>query len=301
MFDVVGVGANSVDQVLIIPGKISALMASGKMRVADRHVFCGGQAATTLSACAALGLKSRYLGCFGSDDYGRMMRAELERRGVDVRHAVDRDAQNADAIIIVDGEGRRTVMWDRNERLRLEPEHLHAGILAARLVHIDDVDRSAALRVCRMAHEAGTPVTSDIEQVNEWTEQLISGVTYPILEQNVPRQLTGETDPERALRKLRRLNANLLCMTRGDKGAVALEGDRFHIVPAVDVKMVDDTGAGDTFRAGFIYGLLQSWSVPDILRFANATAAVSCTRLGAIPSVPTLEEVQALLTATLQS
>ena len=60
------------------------------------------------------------------------------------------------------------------------------------------------------------------------------------------------------------------------------------------VKVVDATGAGDVFRAGFIYGLLQKWAVPEILRFANATAAVSCTRLGAIPSVPTLDEVRAL-------
>jgi sugar/nucleoside kinase (ribokinase family) len=60
------------------------------------------------------------------------------------------------------------------------------------------------------------------------------------------------------------------------------------------VKVVDATGAGDVFRAGFIYGLLQRWPVPEILRFANATAAISCTRLGAIPSVPALGEVLAL-------
>lgn len=295
MFDVVGVGANSVDQVLIIPGATRALVSSGKVRVATRHFFCGGQTATALAACAAMGLRSRYLGCFGADDYGRMIRTELQRRGVDVRHALDTDAPNADAIIVVDADGRRTVLWDRHESLRLEPDHLHPGILAARIVHIDDVDQSAALRACRMAREADTPVTSDIDQVNDGTEELISSVTYPILEHNVPTKLTGESDPERALRKLRRLNPHLLSMTMGERGAVALEGDRFHISPAFEVKVVDDTGAGDVFRAGFIYGLLQEWDVPQLLRFANAAAAVSCTRLGAIPSVPSLEEVQDLL------
>jgi sulfofructose kinase len=295
MFDVVGVGANSVDQVLIIPGEIGALVSSGKMRFARRHLFCGGQTATTLAACAALGMRSRYLGCFGSDDYGRMIRTELQRRGVDVRHALDTDAPNADAVIVVDADGHRTVLWDRNESLRLEPDLLHPGILAARIVHVDDVDQSAALRACRMAREADTPVTSDIDQVNDGTEELISSVTYPILAHDVPTKLTAESDPERALRKLRRLNRHLLCMTLGDRGAVALEGDCFHVAPAVKVKVVDDTGAGDVFRAGFIYGLLQGWDVPQLLRFANAAAAVSCTRLGAIPSVPSLEEVQDLL------
>jgi sugar/nucleoside kinase (ribokinase family) len=61
------------------------------------------------------------------------------------------------------------------------------------------------------------------------------------------------------------------------------------------VKVVDGTGAGDVFRAGFIYGLLQKKSVPDQLRFANAAAGLSCTRLGAMPSVPALRDVQELL------
>ena len=61
------------------------------------------------------------------------------------------------------------------------------------------------------------------------------------------------------------------------------------------MNVVDGTGAGDVFRAGFIYALRQKWPVPEMLRFANAAAATSCTRLGAIPSVPTLDEVQALL------
>jgi sugar/nucleoside kinase (ribokinase family) len=86
-----------------------------------------------------------------------------------------------------------------------------------------------------------------------------------------------------------------MVITLGDQGAVALDGDVFYAAPAFQVKVADATGAGDVFRAGFIYGLLQQWPMPEILRFANATAAVSCTRLGAIPSVPTLSEVRALL------
>ena len=111
----------------------------------------------------------------------------------------------------------------------------------------------------------------------------------------MPASITGERDPERALRKLRRLNGGVLVMTRGVEGSVALDGDAFHMAPAFAVKVVDGTGAGDVFRAGFIYGLLQKWAVPETLRFANAAAALSCTRPGAIPSVPELGEIQRLL------
>ena len=84
-----------------------------------------------------------------------------------------------------------------------------------------------------------------------------------------------------------------MVITLADQGAVALERDTFYASSAFKVKVVDATGAGDVFRAGFIYGLLQKWAVPEILRFANATAGISCTRLGAIPSVPRLNEVNA--------
>src|SRR4029453_13900311 len=97
-------------------------------------------------------------------------------------------------------------------------------------------------------------------------------------------------DPERALRKLRRLNEGVVCVTLGARGAAALDGDRFYISPAAAVTVVDNTGAGDVFRGAFIYGVLQKWPTPEILRFANATAGTCCPRLGAIAGVPTQDE-----------
>ena len=69
----------------------------------------------------------------------------------------------------------------------------------------------------------------------------------------------------------------------------------FGVVPGFKVTAIDTTGAGDHFRAGFIHGVIQGWPIADILRFANATAAVSCTKRGAIASAPTLAEVERLL------
>jgi sugar/nucleoside kinase (ribokinase family) len=76
---------------------------------------------------------------------------------------------------------------------------------------------------------------------------------------------------------------------------MALDGDRLVHVPAFSVHAVDTTGAGDVFRAGYVYGVLAGWSTPDVLRYANAAAAISCTRLGAISAAPTPAEVEQML------
>lgn len=297
MLDVVGVGTNSVDEVLQLPLDTGALPMGGKVRVSDRRFLCGGQTATVVAACAALGLRSGYVGAFGSDGHGTLIRKTLADSGIDVSHAVECDAPNRGAVILVDPQGTRTVLWHRSDRLTIPPEKLQRSALRARIVHVDDDDPELAMNAAIVAGRAGVAVTSDLEHASDYTERLISTVAYPIFEQHLPASMTGETDPERALRKLRRLNRGVLVMTRGELGSVALDGDAFHAAPAFTVKVVDATGAGDVFRAGFIYGLLQPWPVPDVLRFANAAAALSCTRLGAIPSVPTLGEVQHFLAA----
>jgi sugar/nucleoside kinase (ribokinase family) len=171
----------------------------------------------------------------------------------------------------------------------------------ARLLHVDDLDEDASIAAARIAVDAGVLVTSDIDRVTRQTAALMALSTVPIFSAHVPSELTGEPDPERALRALRQGHSGWLCVALGIDGAMLLDGDRLHSVPAFRVHAVDTTSAGDVFRAAFIYALLQSQGPAEILRFASAAAAIACTREGAITSVPTLEEIQQLLTRTPQA
>jgi sulfofructose kinase len=117
----------------------------------------------------------------------------------------------------------------------------------------------------------------------------------PILAEHVPRALTGESDLERALRMLRKSHGGPLCVTLGARGSMLLDGDQLYRVRAPSVHAVDATGAGDVFRGAFIDALLRGDNPVDILRFANAVAALSCTREGALDSVPTRREVEEFL------
>ena len=301
-FDVVGIGENSLDLVYRIPGgsadtPLHLAAPNAKVRASAHSISCGGQVATTLAACATLGLRAAYIGTFGEDANGQRARDALTAARVDTSQSVVRPAPNRHAVIVVDERnGDRTVVWHRDPKLAMRVDDIPSAVVShARLLHVDDLDEDASIAAARMAVGAGVPVTSDVDRVTDQTIVLIALSTVPILSAHVPSALTGERDPERALRKLRTSHSGWLCVTLGSDGAMLLEGDRLHHMPAFTVEAIDTTGAGDVFRAAFIYALLQSQSPTQILRFASAAAAISCTREGAMTSVPTLEEIQQLI------
>jgi len=302
-WDVVGVGANSVDYVYRLPTYPEPQGPNSKLKVSSHRISCGGQIATTLSTCAAMGLRSKYVGAVGADGNGQRLRAELQHRGIDVSGVVERDALNAYAVILVaEGVGERIVLWERSEALALRASEIPAdAIAAARVLHVDDVDQEAGIAAARMGRAAGVQVTSDIDRVTERTAELVATVTIPIFAEHVPPALTGESDPERGLRKLRRTHAGMLCVTLGPHGAMLLDGDRAYHEPAFPIDPVDTTGAGDVFRGAFIVALLRGDAPADIIRFANAAAAVSCTRPGAIDGVPTLADAEKMMDESARS
>ena len=302
MFDVVGVGANSVDYVYRLPEFPTPDGPAAKLRIRHHAISPGGQTATTLCTCAAMGLEPTYIGAVGNDDNGELIRDELTNRSVDVSHLAIRDTNNAFAVILLhDTHGERVVLWDRTRELDLEPEEIDPEVIrAARLVHVDDVDEGAAILAASIAREAGLPVTSDIERIGSRTGELLAAVSIPIFAEHVLEELTGEKDFESGLRTVAadrkaRTKEDMVAVTLGSRGAMMLAGDRIYRVSGIPVDVVDSTGAGDVFRGAFIAALLRGDGPQEILRFANLAAALSCTRPGAIGGIPTLAAIQALL------
>jgi len=297
VFDVVGIGASSVDYVYRLPSAPQFHGPASKMHLLGHAVSCGGQVATAMAACAAFGLRAAYAGAVGDDDNGRRLLEALAARGVDVSLTVRRRGGTQFAAILIDNHsGERVVLWDRPDTLLLTGSDLpEAALRAARAVLVDDVDPRASLEAARIARSAGVPVATDLDHLTPLTEDIIRAASHPILSEHLPEALTGERDLELALRKLREWNAGLLTVTVGERGAVALDGERFIQVDGFRVSAVDTTGSGDVFRGAFIAGLLQGLPAAELLRFANAAAAVSCTKAGAMDGVPAPAEVQALL------
>jgi sugar/nucleoside kinase (ribokinase family) len=292
-FDVVGIGENSVDTVLRLP---AAVGPNAKLPILSRHLSPGGQVTTALATCASLGMNTAYIGAFGDDEEGATLRETLEQHGVDTSHSVVREVRNRSALILVDEQsGDRTVLWERDPRLALRPSELPRDVIArTKLLHVDDVDPDAAIVAAQIARRAGAAVTSDLDRAGDHTTALLAEVSVAIFAESLPSALTGQADPERALRALRRSYSCVLCVTLGSRGSMMLIDDALHQAPAFPVAVADTTGAGDVFRGAFIFSMLRG-DVPDeILRFANAAAAFSCTREGALNGVPALSDVIAL-------
>jgi sugar/nucleoside kinase (ribokinase family) len=296
-WDVLAVGANSVDFVYRLPAPPQIQGPRAKMKI-DRHVIsCGGQATTMLATVAAMGLGGTYVGVIGNDASGDRMRAELTRLGLDSSHVIVRNAPNPYAVILVDeSSGERMVLWDRDPALEMREDEYPLDLVAsARVVHVDDTDQRCAIATALAARKAGVPVTSDIDRLTDLTEELIAAVSIPMFAEHVPAAITGESDPERALRKLRRKHTGMLCVTLGPRGSMLLIGDTLFVVAAPVIDAVDTTGAGDVFRGAFVYAWLRGDAPGDVLRFANAAAATSCTREGAINGVPSLEDALGMM------
>ena len=296
-WDVLGVGCNSVDHVYRLPASPIADSPTAKLRISSHATMCGGQMATAMAACAGFGLKTTYLGAVGHDHNGRLLLSELQQRNVDVSHVLTRECANRFAVITVDETtGERIVLWDRDDRLNLRTRDMNTALIAsARVVHVDDEDQEAAIAAATAARGAGVPCTSDIDRITDRTKDLIAAVSVPMFAQHVLPAVTGESDLTRALRIVRQSHDGPLCVTLGAHGAMMLAGDELVTEPAFPVHAVDTTGAGDVFRAAFIYAMLKEYPPRQMLRFANAAAAISCTRAGAMASVPALAEVEKLV------
>ncbi len=119
VWDIVGIGANSVDFVNLLPAVPQPQGPHAKMRIRRQIISCGGQMTTAMACCARLGLRAKYVGVTGTDENGRRIRAEMAHHQVDMSDAVIRDVPNQFAVIMVDeSTGERIVLWDRDERLR---------------------------------------------------------------------------------------------------------------------------------------------------------------------------------------
>ncbi|HEY3989693.1 MAG TPA: carbohydrate kinase family protein [Acidobacteriaceae bacterium] len=292
--DVVGVGLNATDTTI----QIAEFPECGsKVEYDAERVTPGGQVASTVVACQTWGLRTRYVGKLGDDEAARLHAREFERTGVEAQLVYVPETASARSLILVDRRGERTVMCRRDERVVLRPEELkREWIVNARALHVDGHDTAAATLAASWARKAGVPVVADLDEIYPGVDALIEKVDYLVVSRDFPCRLTGGTDLKAALREIQtRYGCALTAATLGQDGVLAWDGRHFLHAAAYRVPVVDTTGAGDIFHAGFIYGLLQGWGLERQLDFSCAAAALNCMHEGARGGIRPVAAIEALL------
>src|SRR5579863_9957532 len=292
-FDVVGVGLNATDTVLMVPGFPAY---GGKAPFTREFYSVGGQVATAVVTCAQLGLRAKYIGAVGDDERGRLQMDSLRASGIDIEHVQQRaNCPNQSAYIVVDeSTGERTIFWNRPDCLAISPEQIRADQIAgARLLHIDGHDTPAVEHAARIARGMNIPVTVDVDTIYPGFDRVLPFVDYLISNDEFPARWTGIEDPLAALIATQRKTGMLVAaMTLGAHGALAYTQGRYHYSPAFMVNCIDTTGGGDVFHGAFCYAVLQQMPIADALEFSNAMAALNCTALGARGRIAGVDEVR---------
>ena len=296
MVDLVGVGLNATD--MLIPLAHHPEQGS-KVEYRTATILPGGQVASTVVACQHWGLRTRYVGKLGQDDFGSLHAREFSRIGVEAQIITVAEGSSPQSIILVNPEGERTVLCQRDPRLILKPDELRQEwIVNARALHVDGFDTAAATQAARWARAAGIPVIADLDEIYPGVEELLENIDYLIVSRDFPCRLMNESNLESALRHIQRRYGNrLTAATLGDEGVLAWDGEQLHYAAAFRVPVKDTTGAGDIFHAGFIYALFQKWPLQRQLDFACAAAALNCTAAGARGGIRPLEEIEELMAA----
>ncbi|GIU81900.1 MAG: carbohydrate kinase family protein [Acidobacteria bacterium] len=299
-FDAIGFGTNAVDFLIVVP---EYPKFNSKVELKDYYQLAGGEVASTMVGLSRLGMKTAYIGRFGDDAAGDFGLKTLIDEGVNVDFAEKvKGARTQIAFIVIDERnGERTIIWKRDEKLSYKPEE--APLEAAdkgKILHMTPHDTAACCVMAKKAKSSGTIVSLDIDNVFDGLEDLLELVDVFISSQEFQHKFLGIAEQKTALQEIKaRYGCKIVGTTLGDRGSLILCEDKFIETKSFQVPggCKDTTGAGDAFRAGFLYGILMNETVEVAAKFANAVAALKCRQIGARTALPDRSQLISFLSS----
>ncbi|MBI4493885.1 MAG: ribokinase [Chloroflexi bacterium] len=267
-------------------------------------LFPGGKGANQAVAAARLGGQVRLVGRVGQDLFAHLALEGLARAGVALDD-VARDAEQGTgmASIVVDGQGENAIVvvprangtWSEADIARAEQAVAGAQVALLQL----EVPLEVVVRAAHAARRAGARVVLNPAPARPLPPALLAEVHVLTPNAREAAALAGaagsDLDPEAAARLLQQQGPWAVAITLGERGAFWLEDDRSDHVAGFSVAVADTTAAGDAFNGALAVALARGLELAHAVRVGCAAGALAATRLGAQPSLPTLDEVCTLL------
>jgi ribokinase len=273
----------------------------------DFQQHFGGKGANQAVAVARLGCPVEMIGRVGTDALGEEARRSLRDVGVDVGGVESAEGPSGVASITVSRNGQNTIVVSPGANAQVTPEYLdrheerirRAGIVLAQL----EIPMRTVKHLGELCERHGVPLILDPAPAQRLTADVMRKVAWLTPNETeaafYARQMELEQegmDPEKVAQCFLHKGVNAVVLKLGSRGVLmATHDERPALVPALSVKAVDTTAAGDAFNGAFAVGLMRGMSALEAARFACAASAVSVMRRGAQPSMPSLEEVDSLL------
>jgi len=281
--------------------------------VDEMSLHTGGCAINTATALARLGLPVEVIGKIGADPFGDFLLKALAERGIETR-GITRDqlvGTSATMVMVApDGERRFVHYIGANAHLKIDDIDL-SMVEAGSILHIagslvmPGIDGQPTAELLRHARAAGVTTFLDTvwDDTGRWMDILapcLPHVDYFVPSLPEGQALTGLEDPTEIAHALLERGVKTVGLKMGVEGCLVMSGDGQAIrLPAFQVDVVDATGAGDAFAAGFIAGVWQGWPIEETARFATAVGALCVTGLGASGGLRSLSETVSFMeTAT---
>ena len=265
--------------------------------LSDISMHGGGAAANTATWLAHLGVKTSFAGRIGSDIAGANFHSELERFGVKHENLPIEGARTGTVVVLVDKHGNRTMFPDSGANSGLNKSDLPSlegvdGVFLSGYSLFNSASSEGVIEIIETIKGLNVPIFFDVASVGtmsafgkEKAIALIAGFSGIFMNEEEARFLTGIAHGEEQISALAS-RAPLIVIKRGAEGAVAKIGSTDAIaLPAKDTKVLDTTGAGDSFAAGFLASWLESKDLAAALTSALEVAAICVATIGARPRV----------------
>jgi len=267
-------------------------------------MYPGGKGANQAVACAKLGAETVFIGKMGNDLFKDQLVANMEANGVIMNELLtDPTEPTGIALIYVNSSGQNEIVVVSGSNMKLSSEDIQAkadlfkgaGIVLSQLELALPTVREAA----RLTRKHRGVFILDPAPAVKLSLELLKNVDYLTPNDLELAVLTGQkihdlNSAGQAARALVKVGVRNVIVTMGSQGALWINDSGEYHYPSRAVDVVDSTAAGDAFNGAFAYSLAIGKPVPEAIRFANRVAAFSITRLGAQPSMPTLNDLQGI-------
>lgn len=269
------------------------------------HTAPGGKGANQAVAAARMGGRVAMVGRVGDDSFAATLLENLAAAGVD-SHLVFQDSQVATgvALIVVDDKGENSIVVASGANMRLSPqdiEHAEDTIAESDVLILQmEVPVTVNLRAAEIAHANGVKVVLNPAPARQLPTDMLRLVDVLIPNETEASILTGlatrkRDGIEKSAQRLLESGVGSVVLTLGERGALFATTGESKLYPAYPVKVVDTTAAGDAFVGGFSVAWAEGKSLSEAIRWGNGAGALATTQLGAQPSLPTRQEVEALI------